>query len=258
VAWQPGSPLNPAALADFDVVVHLAGRPVAALWTKQTKSEIRSSRVEGTANLARAAAHSFLAGGKPHALVCSSAIGYYGSCGDESLTEECEAGLGFLAEVCRDWESAASAAAMAGVRVAQMRTGLVLDADSGALAKMLPLFRMGLAGRLGSGRQWWSWVSLEDTARAYGFAVESEHLHGALNLAAPNAVTNAEFTRTLGRVLHRPTLLAVPAFGLRAVAGEMGEEMLLASQRVIPQRLLEAGFKFTDVELEATLRKLLG
>jgi len=258
VRWQPGSPLNPAALAGFDVVVHLAGRPVAALWTKQTKSEIRSSRVEGTANLAQGVAQSFLANGKPRALVGSSAIGYYGSCGDERLTEECEAGLGFLAEVCRDWEGAASAAAMAGVRVAQMRTGLVLDADGGALAKMLPLFRLGLAGKLGSGRQWWSWVSLEDTARAYAFAVEGESIHGALNLAAPNAVTNAEFTRTLGRVLHRPTLLAVPAFGLRAVTGEMGEEMLLASQRVIPQRLLEAGFEFTDVELEPTLRKLLG
>ena len=255
--WRPQAALDAATIAGFDVIVHLAGRPVATFWTERAKAEIRNSRVEGTANLAQASAQAFLASGKPRALICSSASGYYGSRGDEELTEENEAGLGFLAEVCREWESAAHPAAMAGVRVAQMRTALVLDAARGALAKMLPAFRLGVGGRLGSGHQWWSWVSLKDAARAYAFAVENDRLHGALNLAAPNAVTNTEFTRTLGRVLHRPTLLAVPAMALRAVGREMASEMLLSSQRVIPKRLLKAGFKFEDPELEAVLRRLL-
>ena len=193
----------------------------------------------------------------PRTLICGSAIGYYGSRGDEELVEESEAGLGFLAEVCREWEYAASPAAMAGVRAARMRTALVLSTEGGALTKMLPAFRLGVGGKLGSGRQWWSWVSLRDTARAFVFAVENELAHGAMNLAAPDAVTNREFTKTLGRVLHRPTLLNVPAFVLRAVAGEMAEEMLLSSQRVVPQRLMEAGFQFEDEELEPALRKLL-
>ena len=257
VVWQPTVPLEAARIADFDVIVHLAGRSVATLWTEEAKLEIRSSRIEGTANLARAAAAAFEAGGRLSALICGSAIGYYGSRGDEELVEESEPGMGFLAEVCRDWEAAALPAAEAGVRVAHMHTALVLDAEGGALAKMLPAFRLGVGGKLGSGRQWMSWVSLADTARAFAFAVENEHVHGALNLAAPDAVTNAEFTRTLGRVLHRPTLLTVPAFVLRALGGEMAQEMLLASQRVIPERLLEAGFNFEDIELEPALRKLL-
>ena len=257
VAWQPGQALDWALFSQFDAIVHLAGKPVATLWTERAKDEILSSRVQGTSTLAAAMAQAFVQDGKPRALICSSAIGYYGSRGDEELVEESEAGLGFLAKVCREWEDAALPAALAGIRVAQLRTSLVLDAKGGALAKMLPAFRLGVGGKLGSGRQWWSCVSLHDAARAYVFAVENEHLHGALNLAAPDAVTNAEFTKTLGRVLHRPTLLNVPAFVLRAVAGEMAEEMLLASQNVVPKRLLEAGFKFEDDELEPALRKLL-
>ncbi len=257
VAWQPPLPLDAARIADCDVIVHLAGRSVATLWTEKAKVEIRHSRVEGTANLARAAAEAFLAGGRPRALICSSAIGYYGSRGDEELVEESEPGLGFLSDVCRAWEHAAQPAAMAGMRVAHLRTALVLDASGGALAKMLPAFRLGVAGRLGSGRQWWSWVSLADAARAYVFAVENELVHGALNLAAPQAVRNAQFTRTLGHVLHRPALLPIPAFALRALGGEMALEMLLASQRVMPRRLPQAGFNFEDVELEPALRKML-
>jgi hypothetical protein len=257
VLWHPGSPLEAAQIAEFDVIVHLAGRPVATLWTEKAKIEIRSSRIEGTTTIARATAQAFQQSGKPRALICGSAIGYYGSRGGEELVEESEAGLGFLAEVCRDWEGAAQSAAVAGVRVAHMRTSLVLDTKGGALAKMLPAFRFGLAGKLGSGRQWWSWVSLHDAARAFAFSVENERVHGACNLASPDAVTNAAFTRTLGRVLRRPTLLTIPAFVLRAFAGEMAEEMLLGGQRVIPRRLLEAGFNFEDVELESTLRKLL-
>jgi hypothetical protein len=255
--WQPASPLEAVQIAGFDVIVHLAGKPVATRWTEKAKAEIRASRVQGTATIAGAAAQAFQQSGKPHALICSSAIGYYGSRGDDELTEESEAGMGFLADVCRDWEGAAQAAATAGVRTAHVRTALVLDRRGGALAKMLPAFRFGVAGKLGSGRQWWSWVSLRDAARAFVFAVENEQIHGALNLATPNAVTNAKFTRTLGHVLHRPTLLSIPASALRAIGGEMAEEMLLASQRVIPKHLLEAGFKFDDPELEPTLRRLL-
>ncbi len=257
VLWQPASPLEAERIVGFDVIVHLAGRSVATLWTETVKAEIRGSRVEGTATIARAVAQAFQRDGKPHALICSSAIGYYGSRGNDELTEESEAGLGFLAEVCREWESATQTAAVAGVRVAHLRTGLVLSTAGGALAKMLPAFRFGVAGKLGSGRQWCSWVSLRDAARAYALAVENEQVHGALNLVAPEAVTNAEFTRTLGRVLHRPALLTLPAFALRAIGGEMAEEMLLASQRVIPKHLLEAGFNFEDPELEPALRKLL-
>ncbi len=257
VLWQSSAALDPAALADFDVVIHLAGKPVATLWTDKAKAEIRDSRVQGTANLARAVATAFRRSGKPSALICSSAIGYYGNRGEEELVEESEPGLGFLADVCRGWEDAALPAAMAGVRVAHMRTSLVLSTRGGALAKMLPAFRFGVAGKFGNGRQWWSWVTLEDTARAYLFAASSDQAHGALNLATPNPVTNAEFTRTLGRVLHRPTLIPVPAFALRALAGQMAEEMLLSGQRIIPRRLLDAGFRFEDPELEPALRKLL-
>jgi len=256
VTWQQGSSLEAGQVAEFDAIVHLAGRPVATMWTEKAKAEILDSRVAGTDKISRAAALAFQQSGKPRALICSSAIGYYGSRGDEKLDEESEPGIGFLADVCREWERAAEPAAMAGVRVAHLRTSLVLDPSGGALAKMLPAFRYGVAGKLGSGQQWWSWVSLRDTARTYSFTLETELLYGPINLAA-GAVTNAEFTRTLGRVLHRPTVLSVPAFALRTVAGEMANEMFLASQRVVSNRLMEAGFHFEDTELEATLRRFL-
>ena len=256
VVWNPGQPLDPALLAGCDAILHLAGRNVGTYWTDEARREILDSRVLGTRSLAQAAAHAYRETGAPRAMICASAIGYYGSRGDEPLTEESEGGLGFLADVCNQWEEAALPAAMAGVRVAHLRTSIVLSPEGGALAKMLPAFKMGVAGKLGSGHQWWSWVSLRDAARAYVFALENEHAHGALNLAAASA-TNAEFTRTLGRVLHRPTFLAVPAFALRLVGGDMAEEMLLASQKVLPHRLLELGFTFDDPELEAALRGLL-
>jgi uncharacterized protein len=257
VVWNPDTPLESAKLLHVDAILHLAGRPVATRWSAQAKREIRESRVRGTENLARAAAEAFRADGRPRALICSSAIGYYGSRGDEELVEDSAPGLGFLAEVCRAWEEAAHPAALAGVRVAHLRTSLVLSAKGGALAKMLPAFRLGVAGKLGNGRQWWSWVSLHDAARAFVFATEQASVQGALNLAAPEPVTNADFTRTLGRVLQRPTLLTAPAFVLRTVAGEMADEMLLASQKVVPERLLSAGFRFEDARLEPALRKML-
>jgi hypothetical protein len=258
VSWQPGARLDPARLAGFDAVIHLAGRPVATLWTERAKAEIERSRVEGTATIATAVAESFAATGRPAALICGSAIGYYGSRGDEPLTESAHAGAGFLAEVCLRWEAAADPARQAGVRVAHMRTGLVLSPAGGALAKMLPAFRLGLGGPMGSGRQWWSWISLEDTARAFAFALEHGALRGAVNLASPGAVTNAEFSRALARALHRPAFFRVPAFVLRALAGEMAEEMLLASQRAIPAELQAAGFRFEDAELGVALRRMLG
>jgi hypothetical protein len=257
VLWQPARPIEPAQLAAFDAIVHLAGSPVAVRWTKAAKAEIRNSRVEGTANLARASAQAWRQSGKPRVLICGSAIGYYGDRGDEVLVEESEPGLGFLAEVCRQWEAAAQPAAMAGIRVVQMRTSLVLATSGGALAKMLPAFRLGAAGKLGSGHQWWSWITLEDAATAFVFALENDHAHGALNLASPCPVTNEEFTRTLARILRRPALLAVPAWVLRLAAGQMADELLLASQRVMPKRLLEGGFNFEDSELEPALRTLL-
>jgi uncharacterized protein (TIGR01777 family) len=257
VLWQPARPVEPAQLAAFDAIVHLAGSPVAVRWTEAAKAEIRNSRVEGTANLARATAQAWQQSGKPGVLICGSAIGYYGNRGDEVLVEESAPGLGFLAEVCRQWEDAALPAAMAGVRVVHMRTSLVLAASGGALAKMLPAFRLGVAGKLGSGHQWWSWITLEDAARAFAFALENDCVHGALNLATPCPATNEEFTRTLARILHRPAVLAVPAWALRLAAGEMAGELLLASQRVMPKRLLEAGFNCEDSELEPALRKLL-
>ena len=255
--WQPARPVDPAQLAAFDAVVHLAGSPLAVRWTAAAKAQIRDSRVQGTANLARAAAQAWQQSGKPGVLVCASAVGYYGNRGEAELVEDSAPGLGFLAEVCGQWESAAHPAAMAGVRVVHMRSSLVLSPAGGALAKMLPAFRLGAAGMLGSGRQWWSWVSLPDAARAFAFALENEHAHGALNLAAPHPVTNAEFTRTLGRVLGKPELLAVPAWTLRLAAGEMADELLLCSQRVLPKRLLGMGFNFEDAALEPALRRLL-
>jgi uncharacterized protein (TIGR01777 family) len=256
--WQPNRRPDPGQLAAFDAVVHLAGSPIARRWTHQVKAEIYNSRVEPTTHLAEALAHAYQVSGKPQTLLSSSAIGYYGSRGGEELVEESGPGQGFLAEVCRDWEAAAQPAVEAGLRVVHLRTALVLSPAGGALAAMLPGFRMGVAGKLGSGRQWWSWVSLEDTVRAFIFALENSSLRGPLNLASPGAVTNAEFTRILGRVLGRPALLGPPAFLLRLAAGEMADELLLASQRVIPRRLVQAGFRFQDAELEATLRKLLG
>ena len=257
LVWWPSRPLPLEALSRYDAIVHLAGRPVATLWTAKARREIRDSRVQGTANLSAAAAEAFRSKGTPHTLISASAIGYYGSRGDEELFETSASGMGFLADVCRQWEAAAQPAALSGIRLVEMRTSIVLSPTGGALGQMLPIFRFGLGGRLGSGHQWWSWVSLADAARAYLFALENPQLQGPVNLAAPDSVTNAEFTRTLARVLRRPAFFAVPAIALRAMAGDMAEEMLLSSQCVVPRQLIEHGFRFEDEELEAALRKIL-
>jgi hypothetical protein len=212
------------------------------------------SRVKSTRALA-----TLLAGlqPKPAVLVCASAIGIYGSRGDEVLTEASLPGSGFLPEVCLAWEAATQPALDAGMRVVHMRFGVVLSPDGGALAQMLPVFRAGLGGRLGSGRQWISWVALPDVIRAIEFALEAESLAGPVNVVAPNPVSNLEFTRTLGRTLRRPTLLRVPAFALRAAFGQMAEDTVLASERVLPARLSALGFDFGFSELEAGLRAVL-
>jgi len=255
--WDPeAGTLDPAALEGLDAVVHLAGEDIAGgSWTAAKKARIRGSRVEGTALLARTLAS---LDRPPAALACASAIGYYGDRGDEALTEESAPGSGFLASVCREWEAAATPAAEAGVRVLHLRFGVVLSPRGGALAKMLGPFRMGMGGPIGSGRQYVSWIAMDDVLEAINHLLSNPTLHGPVNVASPKPVTQLEFARTLGRVLGRPTVLAVPAFGMRLMFGEMANEVLLASQRLEPARLLSSGYEFRYPDLEPALRHLVG
>ena len=255
--WDPAAgALDPDALAKADAVVHLAARNLGEQlrWTARTKRELLSSRVEGTALVARTMAG--LAGG-PRVLLCASGVGFYGDRGDEVLTEASSGGSGFLAGLCRQWEAAADPAREAGLRVVHLRTGPVQDTAGGGLPKQALMFRLGLGGRLGSGRQWLSWTSLDDIVGAYVHALTHDELDGPVNNVAPNPVTNAEFTTTLARVLHRPALLPIPEFGPRLVLGETADEFLFVSQRAHPVRLLETGFQFRFPELEAALRHTL-
>ncbi|HEU0051805.1 MAG TPA: TIGR01777 family oxidoreductase, partial [Longimicrobium sp.] len=257
VGWDPErGTLDAAALDGVDGVVHLAGENVAeGRWTEARKRRIRASRVESTRLLATA-----IAGlpRKPSVLVSASAIGIYGDRGDERLDEMSAPGSDFLAGVVREWEAAAAPAAEAGIRVACLRFGVVLAANGGALAKMLPLFRLGAGGPMGSGGQWVSWISLDDVVELIVRALHDPALTGAVNAVA-GAVTNQQLADTLGRVLHRPALIPVPAFALRlALGGEMANGTVLASQRVEPRRLTQLGFAFHHPELEGALRAILG
>jgi uncharacterized protein (TIGR01777 family) len=255
IAWDPAvGILEPDRLSDVDVVVHLAGENVAGLWTAAKMKRIRDSRAVGTRVLSESLAK---IAHKPRALICASAVGYYGSCGDEVLRESSRRGDGFLAEVCEQWESAADAARAASIRVVHLRLGIVITPAGGALAAMLPAFRLGLGGVLGPGTQWLPWVGLDDAIRAFYTAIRDDHISGACNVVAPTPVTNRQFTETLGRVLHRPTILAVPTFVLKAT-GRMGKEMLLSSQRVALGKLNVAGFTFRDPALEPMLHRVLG
>ncbi|HEU4564499.1 MAG TPA: TIGR01777 family oxidoreductase [Gemmatimonadaceae bacterium] len=255
IVWDPaGGVVDAAQLDGVDAVVHLAGEPIAQRWSAEAKRRIRESRVQGTRTLVRTIAR---LDRPPRVLVSASAIGVYGDRGDELLDESSPPGRDFLAEVARAWESEAAGAASARTRVVSPRFGIVLAERGGALAKMLPAFRLGGGGRLGDGRQWMSWVSLDDLVASIVFALEHEELEGAVNVVAPNPVTNAEFTDTLGRVLGRPTLVHVPAFALRLMFGEMADATLLASQRVAPRRLEGAGFRFRHARLEEALRAAL-
>jgi len=257
IAWAPAAEravAEPSALEGCAAAIHLSGASVAGRrWTASYRREMAASRVETTRALAETLAG---LGRRPEVLVVASAVGIYGSRGDEVLDESSQAGTGFLAELCRAWEAAAEPARRAGVRVVHARFGVVLG-RGGALAKMLPVFKLGLGGPLGSGRQWMSWVSLDDAVAALLFAARTSELTGALNVTAPEPVTNAAFTRALGWVLRRPAVLAAPAAALRLVFGEMAEEALLASQRAVPRRLLDAGFRFGYPEIDGALRAAL-
>ena len=242
-------------LAGHDAVVHLAGENIATgRWTPAKKARIRDSRVEMTRRLCEAVAR---LAPPPRVVIGASAIGYYGSRGDEVLREESAPGAGFLAEVCRDWEAATKPAADAGIRVVNLRFGVILSAAGGALAKMLPPFRLGAGGVLGDGRQWMSWIALDDALGVIARALTDETLRGPVNVVAPQPVTNREFTGTLARVLRRPAVFPVPAFVLRLALGEMADALLLSSQRVEPAKLAAAGYPFRFSKFEEALRHLL-
>lgn len=258
VSWQPeAGQLDAHSLDKLDGVVHLAGAPIGdKRWTSERKRIVLDSRVVTTDLLARRLAD---ADSHPSVLISGSAIGYYGDRGDEVLDESSPPGAGFLAEVCRQWEAATAPAEAAGIRVVHVRTGLVLTPAGGMLKKLLPLFKVGMGGRLGSGRQYQSWIALDDEVGAIVHALHTATLSGAVNLTAPNPVTNAEFTKTLGAVLGRPTALTAPKVGLSAVLGrELVDDMLLSGQRVAPSKLLADGYPFRHPDLEPALRALLG
>jgi hypothetical protein len=257
IAWNPaGGTIDAAALAGVDAVVHLAGENIAAgRWSARRKRAIRDSRVDATALLARALAG---LGARPRVLVCASAVGYYGDTGDRAVDEQAPPGSGFLAEVCRDWEAAAEPARSAGIRVAHLRTGMVLAGEGGVLARLRLPFRLGLGGPVGSGRQYLSWIALEDLLGVVLHALHDERLAGPVNAVAPQAVTSLAFARALGRVLGRPAVMPLPAAAVRAWFGEMGRALLLEGQRVLPARLRNAGFSHRYPGLEDALRIELG
>ena len=251
-----GRPYDARVLHGVDAVVHLAGASISDRWSGAHQRAILDSRVQGTTFIARTLAQ---LDPKPRVLVSASAVGWYGDRGDEVLDETSGPGRGFLADVTRVWEASADAARDAGIRVVYPRTGLVLTPLGGLLARLLPIFRIGAGGRIGSGAQWMSWIALADAVAALEHIITADALHGAVNMVAPTPVTNAEFTRVLGDVLHRPTLATVPPFALRLAFGaQMTEELFLASQRAVPRALERSGFAFTLPTMDAALRFELG
>jgi uncharacterized protein (TIGR01777 family) len=254
IVWDPARPLSPGLVSGFDAVIHLAGESIVGRWTDAKKRRILESRQQGTGHLAEAIAKSSQ---PPRVFISASAIGFYGNRGDEILREDSPSGEGFAAEICRQWEAAAQPAAQAGIRTAQMRIGVVISADGGALPEMLTPFRLGLGGKLGNGRQWWAWVSARDVVGAILHVLNHESLSGPVNTVAPNPVTNAEFTRILASVLHRPAIFPMPAFVVRRIFGEMGEELFLGSQRVEPAKLAASSYQFQHPDLENALRDIL-
>jgi uncharacterized protein len=255
IAWDFAQPLAPQSVSGFDAVIHLAGESIAGRWTDAKEKTIRDSRVLGTRNLAEALAR---AASPPRVLISASAIGFYGDRNDEILREDSASGTsGFLPEVCREWEAAAEAAVKAGIRTAFLRTGIVLSAKGGALKQMLPPFRMGLGGRIGSGRQWMSWIDLHDEIGAIRHILANESVRGPVNSVSPHPVTNAGFTATLASVLSRPAVFPMPAFAVRLVFGQMGEELLLGGQRVEPAKLMATGYVFQQPDLRLALEQIL-
>lgn len=254
--WDPENGiLNLGDVRGIDVVVHLAGDNIAeGRWNRQKKERILNSRVQGTKLLAEFFAASEH---KPEVVVSASAIGFYGDRGEELLDETREAGKGFVADVCQQWEGATASAVNAGIRVANVRFGVVLSAAGGALKKMLLPFKMGIGGVIGSGNQYMSWVSIDDVVGAIQYILTNDSMKGPVNLVAPNAVNNREFTKTLGRALHRPTIFPMPAFAAQLAFGEMANELLLSSTRVVPKKLLDSGYTFRHPELGVTFESLL-
>ncbi len=255
IFWNPEESILPIdRLAGIDSFIHLAGENIAAgRWTAKFQARIRDSRVRGTQLLSSTVAQ--LPNGP--SLICASAVGYYGDRGEQWLDESAGPGQGFLAEVCQDWERAAEPARLAGVRVVHLRIGMVLAAQGGALSKMLPPFRWGLGGRIGTGRQYWSWIEISELVNMMLFIMEKKDLSGPINAVSPQPVTNAEFTRTLARVLRRPACVPMPSWAARLALGKMADELLLASCRVSPAKLLQAGYVFRFESLEPALRHLL-
>ena len=253
--WNPErGEIELEALQDLDAVVHLAGENIAGRWTEKKKAKIENSRVEGTKLLSESLAE---LDKRPEVLISASAIGYYGDRGDEVLTEESAPGEGFLADVGIKWENATKAAQEAGIRVCNPRIGLVLGMDRGALEKMLMPFKLGLGGKIGGGKQYWSWIAIDDLIGIIYYLLGKEDLSGAVNAVAPNPVTNSEFTSALGRALNRPTIFPLPAFVARGLLGEMADETMLSSTRVKPQKLLDSGYEFKYPELEQALNSIL-
>jgi len=255
ILWDPNSASNNIkGLEGSDAVIHLAGENIGnARWTPEKKKRILQSRKRGTALLARSLAS---LKSPPRVLISASAIGYYGNRGEEILSEDSAPGVGFLAEVCRAWEEATLPASDRGIRVVRLRTGIVLSTREGALSRMLLPFRLGLGGKFGSGRQYMSWICLDDLIEIFKFALETS-LRGPVNMVAPNPVTNLEFVKALGRVLSRPALLPLPGFALRVLLGEMADSLLLSSARVEPGQLAAAGYRFKYPDLERALRHVL-
>ncbi|HEY6661206.1 MAG TPA: TIGR01777 family oxidoreductase [Pyrinomonadaceae bacterium] len=256
IEWHPNQGrIDPEHLEGFDVVVHLAGENIASgRWTGEKKRAIRESRVKGTSLLSESLAR---LSRPPSLFLSASAIGYYGDRGDELLTEKSAPGDGFLPSVCVEWENATKPAVEKGIRTVHTRFGIILDRNEGALAKMLPPFKMGIGGKIGNGKQWMSWITLDDVVRGLKFLITDTSTRVPVNFVAPTPVTNTEFTKVLGRVLSRPTLFPVPAFGVRLAFGEMADALLLSSQKVEPSVLEDRGFSFNWPTLEPALKHLL-
>ncbi len=256
IRWDPSAGTIDGELEGMEAVVHLAGESIAqGRWNPEKKRRILDSRVQGTRLLAESIA---ALPDPPKVMVSTSAVGYYGDRGDEVLTEESAPGTDFLAGVCREWEAAAEPALQAGIRVVYPRLGIVLSPQGGALGTTLPIFKFGGGGKIGSGNQWWSWVALDDVVGSIVHALTDESVEGPVNVGSPNPMTNAEYTKVLGKVLGRPTVLPLPAPAARVMLGEVADALLLASQRMEPARLKDTGYAFRYPQLEGALRHLLG
>ena len=255
IAWDPDhGVIDSSFLKGMDAMIHLAGENILGRWTEAKKEKIWKSRVEGTRQLCEvlsALQH------PPSIFISASAIGYYGNRGEETLTEESAKGEGFLSDVCAEWERSSLILQEKGIRTFALRFGMVLSSRGGALKQMLPLFKLGLGGVLGSGKQWMSWIALEDVLRVIEFALHQKSLAGPVNVVSPFPVTNFAFTKTLGCILHRPTFMGVPTFAVKVMFGELGKEVFLSSERVLPAKLQEAGFSFAYPELEGALKHMI-